>query len=403
MMKPKLLLTILSLFFATTFAEKAPDTANFNVIHGRAYYNATRTPGEAPSVHRNINTPYLMYGSNYVAFGPTDVYGVVSYTSGEHTSFLAYMNSQAILGVATKSLGFSFEFSVGEKLNFLKQRSSYHKDEISEIVGSSANKFTFRLALPFNSIDFLGILQYSQTATDSLFTEEYADSEGKSKKEYNGHDHSIYGYAAFSNKPSAKNFSWIMGASATRRIWSKDSSFKNTEFPDENYKFSTKGTQNYLYAGLFYNFGVIVLKSKNARLHIGNNSSVSAYIYDILTDKENERKDTYLQGYLTLTPHILAEYVLNENWMFWGATYYSWSNVAYREKYIEAWKTRDETRNTFTSFSSKTGTPYMSTGARFNYKRISVEAGIEAGMYSNPFRGFNGQDMIYDISGMITF
>ena len=26
-----------------------------------------------------------------------------------------------------------------------------------------------------------------------------------------------------------------------------------------------------------------------------------------------------------------------------------------------------------------------------------------AGMYNNPFRGFDGQDMIYDLSGIITF
>ena len=121
MMKPKLLLTMLSLFFATSFAENEPDTANFNVLHGSAYYNATRTPGEAPSVFRNIYSPYLMYGSNLVTLSPTIGYGIASYTSGERTSFAAYMNNQVMLGIATKSLGFSFAFSVGEKLSFFEQ------------------------------------------------------------------------------------------------------------------------------------------------------------------------------------------------------------------------------------------------------------------------------------------
>ena len=54
-------------------------------------------------------------------------------------------------------------------------------------------------------------------------------------------------------------------------------------------------------------------------------------------------------------------------------------------------------------FSTKTGVPYMSTGARFNYKNITLEAGIEAGMYSNPFRGFDGSAIAYDFAGIITF
>ena len=403
MMKPKLLLTMLSLFFATTFAENESDTANFNVLHGSAYYNATRTPGEAPSVQRNIYTPYLMYGSNLVALGPTNVYGVASYTSGEHTTFLAYINSQAMLGIATKSLGFSFAFSVGEKLSFFEQSSPYHKLKTDEIVGSSANNFTLRLSLPFTSVDFTTTLRYSQSNGDSVYTWKYADSEGKTVKEYSRLSHNFGGGLTFTNKPSAKDFSWSFGASANRYFQTLDSSLTSEELPDENYDVETRSNQNYTYINLFYNFGDIILKSKNGRVHIGNNTSITANIYDWLKDKENHRMDYYLRGSISFTPHILAEYILNEYVMLWGSTYYTWTSSALREKYIEHWEIHEETRNNLMEFSTKTGVPYMSTGARFNYKNITLEAGIEAGMYSNPFRGFDGSAIAYDFAGIITF
>ena len=402
-MKPKLLLTMLSLFFATTFAENPSDTANFNVLHGRAYYNAVWTPGEAPSTHRNIYTPYLMYGSNLVAFGPTNTYGIASYTSNDQTSFIAYLSSQAIIGVATKNLGFSAAFSVGEKLFFSEERSAYHKRELDEIVGSTKNSITLRLAIPFQSVDLSTYLRYSQSSADSLATEKYADSEGKTKKEYNGHDHYITSGMTITNRPSAKDFSWSTGVSAARNQMTSDSSYKSTEDPDENYKNTFNGDKNYTYFYFFYNFGYVVLKSKNARLHVGNNMSISGDIYDRVEDKRNRHKDFYVNGTLMLTPHVMAEYALNENWMFWGGAHYSWSTSGYYEKYVEMWNTRDETRNRLLQFTSRTGTPSITTAVRFNYKRIILESSIESGLYGNPFRGFDGRSMVYDISGILTF
>ena len=403
MMKPKLLLTMLSLFFATSFAENEPDTANFNVLHGSAYYNATRTPGEAPSVFRNIYSPYLMYGSNLVTLSPTNGYGIASYTSGERTSFAAYMNNQVMLGIATKSLGFSFAFSVGEKLSFFEERSVYHKLEVDEIVGSSRNNFSLRLSLPFTSVDFTTVLRYSQSNNDSSNTQAYTDSKGKSTKEFSRHGHTFGGNLTFTNRPVAKDFTWSLGASATRYLNTLDSSYTSTRDPDENYDVETRSNQDYTYINLFYNFGNIVLKSKNGRVHVGNNTSISANIYDWLKDKENHRMDYYLQGAISFTPHILAEYFLTEKWMLWGSSYYTWSSSALREKYVEHWEIKGERRNNLMQFSTKTGVPYMSTGARFNYKSVTLEAGIEAGMYSNPFRGFDGKAVAYDFAGIITF
>lgn len=400
-MRLKLHLFALATIVAAAIAETPSDTANFNVLHGNSYYNTARTPGEAPSVLRNLYTPYLMYGNSLVSLAPTNRQAVASYTSGEHTSFFAYLNSRAMLGIATKSFGFSFSLDLDEKVELFDEKDAYHKNERISASGHG-NEFVFRFSLPFQTTDFLATLRYSQN-NDSLAKVEYADSEGKIKKEFHDHDHYISGSVAFTNKPSAKDFSWSTGGTVARNITTIRTYVKNTIDPDNSYKEKLQGTSNYIYATLFYNFGYIVLHSANARVHVGNNSSINAYIYDRATDKNNRRKDFYVQSNIYLTPHVLAEYSFNENWMLWGGTYYTWSNAFYREEYDEQYGTKDETKNYLTQFSTRTNTLGLSTGLLFKYKQLILEAGIQSAMYRNPFRGFDGSSMLMDFSGIVTF
>lgn len=405
-MRLKLHLFALATIVAAAIAETPSDTANFNVLHGNAYYTTARTPGEAPSVLRNLYTPYLMYGNSLVYLAPSDNQAVASYASGEHTSFFAYLNSRAMLGIATKSFGFSFSLDLDEKVEFFDEKDAYHKDERTSVSGHG-NEFTFRFSLPFQTTDFLATLRYSQY-NDSLANVEYADSEGKIKKEYHSHDHYISGSVTFTNKPSAKDFSWSTGGTAARNIETVKTSLKSSIDPNDNYKETRQGTSNYIYASFFYNFGYIVLQSANARVHVGNNTSVNAYIYDRVKDNDNRRKDFYIQSNLYLTPHILAEYAFNENWMIWGGSYYTWSNSFNREEYQEAYVVEDEdkdftVKNYLTQISTKTNTLGLSTGLLFKYKQLILEASIQSALYRNPFRGFDGGSMLMDFSGTVTF
>lgn len=400
-MRLKLLLFALATIVAATFADNPSDTANFNVLHGNPYYSTARTPGEAPSVLRNLYTPYLMYGSSLISFAPTNSQTVASYTSGEHTSFLAFLNTRAMLGIATKSFGFSFSLDLDENVELFDEKDAYHKNERISASGHG-NDFRFCFSLPFQTTDFLATLRYSQY-NDSLAKVEYADSEGKIKKEFHDHDHYISGAVTFTNKPSAKDFSWSTGGSAARNITTIRTYVKNSIDPDDSYKEKLQGDSNYIYATLFYNFGYIVLHSANARVHVGNNSSIIAYIYDRATDKDNRRKDFYIQSNLNLTPHVLVEYAFNENWMIWGGTYYTWSNSFNREEYNEQYGTKEETKNYLTQFSTRTHTLDLSTGLLFQYKQLILEVGIQSAMYRNPFRGFDGGSMLMDFSGIVTF
>ena len=401
-MKPRLLLIMLSLFFATTFAENTSDTANFNILHGMSYYDEVVTPSEAPSVHRNIYTPYLMYGHNLVSFdiGAT-TNGIASYTSGSHTSFIALLDYNLLLGIATRTFGISFEFSLDEKVDLSEEKDAYHKDETTEISGRD-NTFLLRFSMPLQTLDFLATLRFMQLG-DSIATEEYADSEGKNKLDFHRNNYNIYGALTLTNRPSAKNFYWSSGLRGLRYVRTTDQTYKSTIDPDDNYHSLTNGQLNYIYANLFYNFGCIVLKSRNARLHVGNNASLYASLFDQIEDKDSHRKDFYVTGSLDLTPNILAEYAFNENWMIWGSSYYTWSTSANHEDYIEYWKDENETTNKFTRFSTDTRRVYVSTGVLFKYKQLTLEGNIASELYNNPFRGFNRKAILYDFSGLVEF
>ena len=393
---------MLSLFFATTFAENTSDTANFNILHGMAYYDEVVTTSQAPSVHRNIYTPYLMYGHNLVSFdiGAT-TNGIASYNSDSHTSFIGLLDYNAVLGIATKSFGISFEFSLDEKLDFSEEKDAYHKDESTEIVGRD-NTFLLRFSMPLQTLDFAATLRFMQSG-DSIATEEYADSEGKNKLDFHRNNYNIYGALTLTNRPSAKNFYWSSGLRGLRYVRTTDQTYKSTIDPDDNYHSLTNGQLNYIYANLFYNFGCIVLKSRNARLHVGNNASLYASLFDQIEDKDSHRKDFYVTGSLDLTPNILAEYAFNENWMIWGTTRYTWSTSANHEDYTEYWKDEAETKNKFSRFSTTTGRVYLSTGVLFKYKQLTLEGAVESELYNNPFRGFNRRAMLYDFSGLVEF
>ena len=227
--------------------------------------------------------------------------------------------------------------------------------------------------------------------------------EGKNNLDYHRNNYEISGSLSLTNRPSAKNFFWSSGIGATRNNRTRETTYKSTIDPDDNYHNQTNAQDSYIYANLFYNFSSIVLKSKNARLHVGNNARLYATLYDQVEDKDSHRKDFYVTGSLILTPNILAEYAFNENWMFWGAASYTWTTSGNHEDYIEYWKDENETKNKFTRFSTNTGAVDVSTGLLFKYKKLTLEAGVASNLFSNPFRGFSGNNVLYNFTGLVEF
>lgn len=400
-MKSRLLLTMLSLLFATTFAENVPDTANFDILHGSAYYYSVNAPSEAPSTLRNLYTPHLMFGHNLASINLNmNTGGIASYASGSHTSYIALQGREAMFGIATKTFGLGFGLIIDEKVDLSSEKDAYHKDESTEIV--SKNALSLRFSMPLQSVDFLAFLRFTQ-GVDSVAINEYTDSEGKNNLDYHRNNYEISGSLSLTNRPSAKNFFWSSGIGATRNNRTRETTYKSTIDPDDNYHNQTNAQDSYIYANLFYNFSSIVLKSKNARLHVGNNARLYATLYDQVEDKDSHRKDFYVTGSLILTPNILAEYAFNENWMFWGAASYTWTTSGNHEDYIEYWKDENETKNKFTRFSTNTGAVDVSTGLLFKYKKLTLEAGVASNLFSNPFRGFSGNNVLYNFTGIVEF
>ena len=405
------------------FAETPSDTANFDVIHGNSYSYIQYTselafyrdafsyalPSIAPTVSELVNMPHRMNGQRFVYFEPANGYAVASFAFNESTSFLSMENpgggnGRATLGIATKNMGLSFTMSTNDHIELYEEKSPFYKREIDTYGGSTWDSYQLHFSFPTNSYDFSTKFVFTRTnATDSLYSEVYKDSEGKEEKTHDTHHYTLWAQALLTNRPSARRFFWKGQLDLLRFNHDIDSSFTSTIDPDKDYSYNVRANGNISHLYLSYAFSYIALKNPNARVHLGAVSQFRFWISDRLEDKTNQLKDNWFGTSLLLYPGIWAEYALNENWMIWGATTYSWATSYTHETYIEHWKDEDEAKNTLDRITSETNSLGLKTGLRFNYHWITLEASLYSAFYSNPLRGFDSKNFLSNLSGSITF
>lgn len=411
MISRKLIIAIATIA-ATALANNPTDTANFDVFHGTVYNSGVQAggarglnginshlPGAAITLTDLINTPYLYYNRQLVGISPTDEYGSVAFNSGNSTTFLhlfRYSNTEAkaILGVASKSFGVSFAIRNDDLIEFSKEKSRY--DKTVENTRAYENEFSFQLAMPLKDWDLTARAWFIQDSyQDTLHTVEYADADGKQKYTFDRNGFTYSGLLAFSNRPSAKNFSWKAGAFFNRFMYQQDSTYRDTEDHDNDYSYSSfNGGKPYTFINAFYAFSTVALKGKNARALVGGTVAASTRLYDKARDKRNHREDFYMQASIDASPNFLAEYVFNEHWMVWNQSVLIWANNFDYEKYIENAGTSEKRKNKLLDFESATSNVLNRTGLRFEYNRLMLEATLSYRIFNNPFVGFDDRDML---------
>lgn len=410
-MRLKLHLFALATIVAATFADPPSDSSAFDVLHGNEYNDnvgatssrgisniSAHLPGAALSYTDLFEAPYLFHNHQFVAMSPTDDYATVSYNGKDMTTFLhifRYDNQRAktILGIATKTFGWDFSWAMRDLLDFNEEKSRYDKTE--ERFSSYDNTFSTTFSMPLTSVDFAARLWFTQDAyTDTLHTTKYADADGKKKYTYDRNGFTASASLIITNRPSAKGFSWKFGGYATKFVYEQDSSFRDSENPENNYKVkSLNGGKPHTFGDIFYSFGAEVLRSSNARMILGGTVAASARVFDKQKDKTSGREDLYIQGSVDAAPQFLAEYVFNKNWMFWHQTALVWSNDIDYESYTELAGTRDKRENSLIEFESETNSIDSKTGLRFQYGNLVLESTLSYSLFRNPFGGFNGRNM----------
>lgn len=422
-MRLKLFTTTMAVLAATIFASEPADTANFDVIHGNSYSNISYTselqfyrsafiyalPSIAPTVNDLINMPHRMNGTNFAYFEPGNGFATASYTFNDKTTFLTMQNpgggtGRATLGIATKGMGFSFTMEMYDHVELFEESSPYYKREVTTYTGSTWDSYQLLFSLPSKSLDLSTRFVFTRTnATDSLYSDIYKDADGKTEQTYLTHHYTLWGQLALANRPSANRFFWKGQADVLRYNHSIDHTLESTIDPDDEYDYTTNASANGFRFLLSYAFSYIALKSPKARVHVGAVSMLELYASDRMEDKENERKDFWQSGTITFYPGIWAEYAFNDNWMAWAASAFRWETSMQHEEYTEYWKEDDEAANTLYNFATKTSSPGVKTGVRFNYRWITLEASVLARFYTNPFRGFDKSNFLSNLSGQVSF
>ena len=420
-MKLKLHLFALATIVAATFADPPSDSSAFDILHGSEYNDGIGTtagrsisgisstlPGASLAYTDLFESPYLFYNHQYVALSPTNDYGTIAYNGKDMTTYLhmfRYDNQRAktILGIATKTFGWDFSWVMRDLLDFNEEKSRYDKTE--ERFSSYSNSFGTTFSMPLTNVDFSARVWFIQNAyTDTLHTTKYSDADGKKEYTYDRNGFTASASLIISNRPSAKGFSWKFGGYANKFVYEQDSSFRDSENPDNNYKVkSLNGGKPYTFGDIFYSFGAEVLKSSNARIILGGTVAASARVYDKQKDKKNGREDFYIQGSIDAAPQILAEYAFNKNWMFWHQTALVWANDVDYESYTELAGTKEKRENSLIEFESETSAISTETGLRFQYGNLALESTLSYILFRNPLGGFDGRSMFTSFEAIYFF
>ena len=181
------------------------------------------------------------------------------------------------------------------------------------------------------------------------------------------------------NAPSAKNFTWTVGASFA--------SSRNETLVDDDVD-ESKGPHSFWDLTPYVRGGVSVLENENARVLFG---AAAIFNYRHFYDPKDEFSFT-----MVLQPSMMGEVFIGEskNFMFYGEVGYDW--VAF-----DFDKNNDNDTNQMTDIMQPV---VAAVGFRYQYKDfLAVELGLGQQLFSNAGAFFNGDNTFIDFSAMIRF
>ncbi len=368
--------------------ESVTDTAkaNFDVLRTRAY-NTVGNQAAAATIADNLRKPHEMHGSKLVYLEPSLEYAAIAFGES-NTYFLSFRNTTGnhgflTAGFATAAFGVEIYGAVSktwilrdEPNREFNSTTVYAGDEIGAIY-----------SMPLGGQDLTIEASWLTTTPE-------ASSEATAKKtdDYvkNEHDYwDVKAKATVSNTPAQnKIFSWAAGLAFLRHNLTE-----KTIDGDEETDLATLDSRVQIEP--FFNIGLQVLKSNNARVFLGLNTNVPMSIYDEIANKTNYVRKDHLGIGIYTSPNILAELALNDNWMVFSGASYVW-NVFSTEYLYEG----DSDIN---AFAMKSNTVNVDAGVRFQYKNFALEASINNSFFNNPLAGFNGNNFIANFGGFINF
>ena len=382
-------------FVAPEIPKESRRTPFNAILHGKAY-NKNNNMAAANNTDLLLRYPNLFANRKFFYIEPTNKLGIVSLGS----FFTAFDISKATypadddshkelgrltLGYAAPGFGFYVRAGLGrDRVSNDGDRSvTVEGDEVAPGVKSKTyggDDWAAAIAKGFLGLNIAAEFDWLTTKTQTH--EDPAQSSVETKDRFD----SLTIGLSLTNAPTAKNFTWTLGA---RFI-----SFNNERKIDRNTGNDDDGLIPY-YPPSYWSLdpyirgGLSVLENENARVLIGTGAAFSYRNYDKPNDKQFSLTAVFL-------PSMMGEVFVGEskNLMFFGEVSYDW--VVFR--YL---KNSDEE---FSKMMDMMDVVNASIGFRYQYKDfLAVELGLEEKLFSNPGSVFQDTQTLVDFSAMVRF
>ena len=354
------------------------------ILHGKSY-NRHSNMAAANNTDLLLTYPNLFANRKFFYIEPTNKLGVVSLGS----FFTAFDISKAphddnqlgrlTLGYAVPGFGFYIRAGLGrDKVNNEGEKNvNVEGDQVRP--GKKSKTFGGDDWAASIAKSFLGMNVAADV--DWLTTKAQTHVDPDLGAETEEHFDSLTVNLSLTNAPTAKNFTWTLGARFVR--------FHNETEEDGDLKDPKQGDLPSFWSITPYiRGGLSVLENENARVLIGGAAIVSY-------KNEDDPSEIY-ELTTVLQPSMLGEVFVgeNKNFMFYGEVGYDW--VAFR--YL---KNKDAD---YSKMMDVMNSVNASVGFRYQYKDfLAVEMGLGEKLFTGLGNYFQADGTFIDFSAMIRF
>ena len=353
--------------------------SSFNrILHGKSY-NRNSNMAAANNTDLLLSYPNLFANRKFFYIEPTNKLGILSLGS----FFTAFDISRAThaldddsqkevgrltLGYAAPGFGFYFRAGLGS--------SWFENDAVERDTTYGGDDWAAAIAKSFLGMNVAASADWV-THKQKIHEEPSAKGSSETKDRFD----SLTLNLSLTNAPTAKNFTWVLGA----RFISFNS---ETKVDDEVVK-DNDGLDSFWGIDPYIRGGLAVLENENARVLFGAAAIFSYRHYD-------EPKDAFSLVSI-IQPSMLGEVFVGEskNFMFYGEVGYDW--VAFRYY-------NEKEPNDLSVLGYNMNTVNASIGFRYQYKDfLAAEFGIGEKLFTGIGNFFTEDGTFVDFSAMIRF
>ena len=367
---------------------KESKRSSFNsILHGRSY-NYNGNMAAANNTDLLMRYPNLFANRKFFYIEPTNKMGILSlgsfFTAFDivHAPLDASQLGRLTLGYAVPGFGFYIRAGLGHsRVSNDGNATIPHMgpDDVDAVPGvtsvtSGGDDWAFAI-----SKGFLGV---NLALSGDWITEKkqiHIDPDQGDEREQ--HFDSLTVNVNLTNAPTAKNFTWNIGATLVAHR-------NEVEVEDDVVVDADNPPNSYFELAPYLRVGLSVLENDNARVIVG-----AAGIFPFR--HYNDPLDGYVFAVI-LQPSLLGEVFVGEekNFMFYGEVGYDWNAFTYN---------KDNNSDISTMFY-RMNPVVASVGFRYQYKDfLSVELGLGNELFSGSGNFFNGDHTFVDFSAMVRF